>query len=737
MSAFSSNTMKKQGCAGMLSVIRLTPNYSPETWQGPGHFYEEVRGAVEAVLPPGEDITPGHEDTILVLVLALLHPKLPLFIHDLYTDRIPGTLVEYREEILSDVEIFMSEACSNSTAVDDSMTDNKSARQLYQQQERTDGDLEEIKVDLDLKEEPEHWQDPQIDGISEGEPDPILPSEFEMDDDNKHLERQQQQQHIQHPPMQQPLAEVNNHQQPVEGLENEVKEDVDEFKPEELQMKVDPECVLDDKKRKYDEVDPLEPTFPEPKRTRKTEQTLYFEDDGGDDVDFDSYMETEQKKKRIVKQKKKKVKDQKADSHSKLSKVLKCDQCEYECANNAQLVQHVKSKHDGIKYKCELCDFTCTYKPYLKTHIEVKHDGLKYSCDQCDHKVTLLSSLKKHIKVKHEGTRYACDQCDFTGSSSSYLNRHIKIKHEGFRYSCTQCDYTSTKSSALKEHVKVKHEGFKYMCDQCEYTGPTSESLRLHFKVKHEGFRHNCEHCSFTATSKKAVTQHMEAEHPSALMNGDFQCDQCEFNTDSSVSLKCHISAVHKEGTYPCDECEFVADFRKNLAKHKMENHSIGKNDSYLWESVTASNGVFHCNQCKFNTRGKGSMRHHMAAHHGVGAHPCDQCDFVGGYANVLKQHKEKHGMFQCSQCSYVGTLQAEYNKHVKYRHTNPHPCDQCEYSATRADALRSHKAAVHEGIRHHCDLCDFSTVCKSHLTIHRRKKHTNDLKLTASYNAQ
>ena len=61
-----------------------------------------------------------------------------------------------------------------------------------------------------------------------------------MDDDNKHLERQQQQQHIQHPPMQQPLAEVNNHQQPVEGLENEVKEDVDEFKPEELQMKVDP-----------------------------------------------------------------------------------------------------------------------------------------------------------------------------------------------------------------------------------------------------------------------------------------------------------------------------------------------------------------------------------------------------------------------------------------------------------------------------------------------------------------
>ena len=74
-----------------------------------------------------------HKDTILVLVLALLHPKLPLFIHDLYTERIEGKLVEYREEILSDVEIFMSEAC-NSTTVEDSMTDNKYARQIHEQQ---------------------------------------------------------------------------------------------------------------------------------------------------------------------------------------------------------------------------------------------------------------------------------------------------------------------------------------------------------------------------------------------------------------------------------------------------------------------------------------------------------------------------------------------------------------------------------------------------------------------------
>merc|ERR1719341_1899141 len=316
----------------MLSVIRLTPHYTPETWQGPRHFYEGVRGAVEAVLPTDEVISPGHEDTILVLVLALLHPKLPLFIHDLYTERIEGKLVEYREEILSDVEIFMSEAC-NSTTVEDSMTDNKYARQIHEQQERTDGDLGEIKVDLDLKEEPEHWQDPQIDGISEGEPDQILPSEFDVDDDddNKHLEEQQQQQHLQQqqPPNQQPLAEVNHHQQPVEGLENEVKEDVDEFKPEELQMKMDPETVLVDKKRRYDEVDPLAPPPPEPKRTRKADQTLYCEDDGGDypDVDFASYMETGQMRKRRGKQRKKKVKNKNADTYNNFSKALKCEQC--------------------------------------------------------------------------------------------------------------------------------------------------------------------------------------------------------------------------------------------------------------------------------------------------------------------------------------------------------------------------------------------------------------------------
>ena len=68
-------------------------------------------------------------------------------------------------------------------------------------------------------------------------------SEFDVDDNDdydKHLEQQQPPIQLQEPPIQQPLAEVNHHQQPVEGLVNEVKEDVDEFKPEDLQMKMDP-----------------------------------------------------------------------------------------------------------------------------------------------------------------------------------------------------------------------------------------------------------------------------------------------------------------------------------------------------------------------------------------------------------------------------------------------------------------------------------------------------------------
>ena len=87
-------------------------------------FYETVRGIVveslgkrgdyvdwkQETLTEDEEMTVTHEDTILLLVLSLLHPKLPLFIKSSYSDRIKGKkrIKNLLPEILRDADIFLS-----------------------------------------------------------------------------------------------------------------------------------------------------------------------------------------------------------------------------------------------------------------------------------------------------------------------------------------------------------------------------------------------------------------------------------------------------------------------------------------------------------------------------------------------------------------------------------------------------------------------------------------------------
>ena len=89
----------------------------------PISFYRNVRGIVveslgkrgdyvdwkQETLAEDEEMTVTHEDTILLLVLSLLHPKLPSFIRDIYSDRLRGNkrILDYRTDIFKDANIFL------------------------------------------------------------------------------------------------------------------------------------------------------------------------------------------------------------------------------------------------------------------------------------------------------------------------------------------------------------------------------------------------------------------------------------------------------------------------------------------------------------------------------------------------------------------------------------------------------------------------------------------------------
>ena len=54
------------------------------------------------------------------------------------------------------------------------------------------------------------------------------------------------------------------------------------------------------------------------------------------------------------------------------------------------------------------------------------------------------------------------------------------------------------------------------------------------------------------------------------------------------------------------------------------------------------------------------------------------------------------------------------------------YPCDQCDYKATYACNLTSHKRTVHQGLYYSCNLCPYKSSRKDRLNKHYVSKHNN-----------
>ena len=186
-------------------------------------------------------------------------------------------------------------------------------------------------------------------------------------------------------------------------------------------------------------------------------------------------------------------------------------------------------------------------------------------------------------------------------------------------------------------------------------------------------------------------------------------------------------SKMHVLGSFSCDKCDFVASQNSELAEHRNTEVCGMKNEGGIRiRNRFNSDQKFKCEVCEYVANTIINLKHHMAFVHKKGSFLCSKCDFVGAFPSELKHHEKKHGTFSCAHCSYVAMFKTDLKKHERYRHgaKNVHPCPECDYSATRADALKTHIDAIHLKIRYPCDLCEHASTTKSDLSKHKRLKH-------------
>ena len=167
-----------------------------------------------------------------------------------------------------------------------------------------------------------------------------------------------------------------------------------------------------------------------------------------------------------------------------------CDQCSpvIQFTSNFELRKHLKLWHKSGPFKCELCSFIALQPRQLQEHTNRKHLGIKEDtpCDQCDYNPRDQGNLLKHIRSKHEGLRYPCHLCELKATSPQSLKIHIRSIHEGIKCQCPLCGKQFSRPQILNTHIKHSHEGRRYKCEFCEYHATRKQNLLVHFQKMHQ-----------------------------------------------------------------------------------------------------------------------------------------------------------------------------------------------------------------------------------------------------------
>lgn len=404
--------------------------------------------------------------------------------------------------------------------------------------------------------------------------------------------------------------------------------------------------------------------------------------------------------------------------------VYPCDECSHVASRLGDLKRHKDVIHNPTKFPCQACDYVANRADNLRQHRESKHDGGNHPCSECDYVASAPSYLKRHKQIKHIGVRYPCVECDYTATRSSDLLRHTRSKHTDVRYSCEHCSFTNKSEEKLKYHIASIHEGIKrennkkgeFMCDQCDYVAGRPDHLKTHRESKHEGIRYPCSVCSYSASTAGDLRRHTKIVHEGFRYNCTYA--DCGYSTTRLSYLKQHSEKKH-DSQRSLGQVIVDGNLAQNLTvKIKVEENSSGfpLDNNVALKADQVSDGITLSNVPSITTEGfqDGLMPENILAvkmeeldpkdakNKFNFGHPCDQCDYVAGKPNHLKEHK-----------AY---------KHEGIRH----PCTLCKYSASTAGDLKRHTRCVHEGFKYRCPQPECTYACSrtSYLRVHNEKKH-------------
>lgn len=173
---------------------------------------------------------------------------------------------------------------------------------------------------------------------------------------------------------------------------------------------------------------------------------------------------------------------------------------------------------------------------------------LSFGCSLCKDNCTFSpNDLLKHFRAAHEGAlpTYPCDLCEFVTNEFTALQRH-RIAHRNTLVTCELChDDVQYSLLLLTRHYIMCHSvNGQFQCDWCDFTTMDAGTFVQH--IHHHNERHwKCSKCRHISLNEEDHKKHVTA-HSGTF---PFTCPICGYGATKSEFLKKHTAIVHKEET--------------------------------------------------------------------------------------------------------------------------------------------------------------------------------------------